>query len=242
EMIRLYPEGGWTFLRQPELDAELVINGDPRAKTHAHGDCGRGSFELWWRGAVLIREPGNPTYTLPARHWYRSGQGQNVTCVDGLSPGISHEYQERMPDWYCEVQDGSWHMVGREAVVFCCRGFRRLPRAVDWQRQWMWKGSRQLVMEERLEGRGSVQLDSYLHLGDAPWQQVSAAEWQCPLPASAEHSGLARMTIVAPAGTAATQMPARFAPEYGIEKQGSMLVISGNVQLPIRWSVAWEFE
>src|SRR5262249_49840888 len=67
--LRLFPEGGWAFLRSPGLDAELVINGDPGSKTRGHGDCGRGSFELWWRGTVLIREPGNPTYTLPARHW-----------------------------------------------------------------------------------------------------------------------------------------------------------------------------
>jgi len=240
--IRLYPEGGWAFLRKPELDAELVINGDTRPMTRGHGDCGRGSFELWWRGTLLIRDPGNPTYNLPARHWYRSGQGQNVTCVNGLPPGISHEYQERMPNWYCEVQAGTWQVNGKSGVTFHCKGFRRLLSPVDWERQWVWNDSRRLVMRERLEGQGSVQLDSYLHLGDAPWSEFSSQEWRCDLPVNAQHSGFVRMMIEGPAGTGTMRRPARFAPEYGIEKDGSMLVISGKAQLPVSWSVTWEFE
>lgn len=241
-LVRLYPEGGWAFLRRPELDAELVINGDTVAMTRGHGDCGRGSFELWWRGTLLIREPGNPTYNLPTRHWYRSGQGQNVTCVNGLPPGISHEYQERMPNWYCKVQDGSWQIMPMEGVIFQCKGFRRLPSPVDWERRWIWQAPGRLVMQERLEGQGSVQLDSYLHLGDTPWTNFGSSEWQCELPENAHHPGRVRMVLAAPFGTDTVRRPARFAPEYGIEKPGWMLVISGHVQLPVSWSVTWEFE
>lgn len=239
--VRLYPEGGWAFLRRPELDAELVINGDTGSMTRGHGDCGRGSFELWWRGTLLIREPGNPTYNLPARHWYRGGQGQNVTCLNGLPPGISHEYQERMPDWYCSVQDGSWQLM-REGVVFHCKGFRRLPSPVDWARQWVWQAPRRLVMHEKLQGQGSVQLDSYLHLGDAPWSSFGSSEWRCNLPKNAHHPGRVRMVLATPVGTDTLRLPAPFAPEYGAEKLGSMLSISGKVQLPVSWSVTWEFE
>ena len=190
---------------------------------------------------MLIREPGNPTYTLPTRHWYRSGQGQNVTCVNGLSPGISHEYQERMPDWYCEVQEGSWRVKGKRAVAFRCQGFRRLPSPVDWERQWMWQAPNQLVMSERLEGQGIVQIDSYLHLGDAAWKEVDTAEWRFELPGSGKPTALVRMLITAPQGSTTVRMPAPFAPEYGVEKPGSTVVISGKVNLPITWSVMWEF-
>src|SRR6185436_13570014 len=45
----LYADGGWAFLRRPDLGVELVAHGDPRKRTYTHGDAGRGSFELWWR-------------------------------------------------------------------------------------------------------------------------------------------------------------------------------------------------
>ena len=97
------------------------------------------------------------------------------------------------------------------------------------------------MMSERLEGEGSVQIDSYLHLGDTAWKEFDTAEWRFQLPGTSEPPAFVRMRITAPHGSTAVRTPAPFAPEYGIEKAGSTVVISGKVNLPVAWSVMWEF-
>jgi len=94
-------------------------------------------------------------------------------------------------------------------------------------------------MEEQLEGQGLVRVDSYLHLGDTTWQQMSDREWQFTSLTNGKEGGVVRM-IISAIGTI-QKIPSRFAPEYGVEKPGSLLVISGDIQLPVTWSVIWDF-
>lgn len=234
----LYADGGWAFLKRPELGVELVIHGDPRKKTYPHGDAGRGSFELWWRGAVLIREPGNVCYGTPSRHWYRSGVGQNVTCLNGLAPGISQEYQGRLPGWYVDTQTGAWQRLPNGGFSFCAGGYERLGCPVNLERKWHWASERRLVMEEEINGKGDFSFTSRLHLGDAAWVELSAARYTF---ASTKHSGGVEMCLHLPPGVTLKLESSRFAPEYGVEVTGRSVALSGRVRLPIRWSASWEF-
>ena len=60
---RLYAGGGFAFLRpassRPAAAIEVAIHADARPEARAHGDAGRGSFEVRCGGAVFIREPGS---------------------------------------------------------------------------------------------------------------------------------------------------------------------------------------
>ncbi len=84
---RFYPQGGFMFLRSSDGAVELTVHADPRPEARAHGDSGRGSFELWWRGQMIVREPGSIlSSSNPRSSWSRSGSAQNVTCLNGLGP------------------------------------------------------------------------------------------------------------------------------------------------------------
>jgi len=233
----LYPNGGWAFLRRPELGVELAVHADPRAKTHTHGDAGRGSFELWCRGQVLIRDPGNASYTDTRRQWYRSGAGQNVTCLNGIGPGISQEHQERLPAWYFDVQDGTLESPAEGGIVYRGGGFRRLGMPVALMRRWRWETPSCLAMDERLEGSGRFRFVTRLHLGDAAWTRAGAASFRFSQVGAPD----VEMSVETPSNSRIEIRESRFAPEYGVEVSGRVLEISGTVTLPVMWVARWTF-
>lgn len=233
----LYNQGGWIFLQHNALNVQLSIHGDPRATTFCHGDSGRGSFELWWKGEVLIREPGNPAYYLKTRHWYRSGHGQNVSCLNGLAPGISFEDQQKLPEWYYACQNGEWVQEGN-AVIYYANGFKRLHPSIRSYRKWFWNDDHQLVMREHISGDVKVNFESFLHLGDAPWHQIAKDHFECRTPT---FQSIARMTLCPPSGAQVRIKQTSFAPEYGVELPGRTVVIKLPVKLPVEWGVIWDF-
>jgi hypothetical protein len=48
------------------------------------------------------------------------------------------------------------------------------------------------------------------------------------------------MIVKAPATMTLAEEPCSFLPEYGVEKQGRLLLITGIQQLPFSWSVEWK--
>jgi hypothetical protein len=234
----LFPEGGWAFLRRPELAVELVIHGDPRKRTYTHGDAGRGSFELWCNGTVLVREPGNVSYATSRRHWYRSGAAQNVTCLNGIAPGLSQEYQGLLPAWYCGGQDGTWQRLPGGGFAYHTRGLSRLHSSIALERRWYWDPEGRLSMEEEVTGSGWFKFTSCLHLGNAPWQQESPQGFV--LRPDTSPSAI-EMRFQFPRELAIQVRPSHFAPDYGVEVPGKRIEVRGYVRLPLRWSVAWEF-
>lgn len=234
--IVLYPQGGWAFVTDTNLDMDLAVHGDPRRETHHSGDAGRGTFELWWKNVVLIREPGNPTYTLKARHWYLNGAGQNVSSLNDIPPGISSEYQPYLPLWYFARQNGEWKQLGGRGVKYSSRGLSRLDSSIVLTRTWFWRAETRLVMEESITGNGKYRFTSNLHLGDAPWRQEDASTFICPVGDSQ-----VSMKLFLPQNIKIEVMPSKYAPEYGVEKDGRTLLLFGKVKLPFTWSVEWEF-
>jgi Heparinase II/III-like protein/Heparinase II/III N-terminus len=240
-VARLYPEGGFAFLRSADGTLEIVAHGDPRQDGATHGDCGRGAFELWWRGHVLIREPGSFWSPTDARSaWYRSGAAQNVTCIDGLAPAVSQEDQRRLPAWYWKQPANTWQRLAGPALQFACNGFRRLGSAVGLVRTWSFDPEGKPAFSERLTGAGSAGMESRLFLGEGEWGSLRplAGRWEIGWSGGAGER--VTLAVVAPQGVEVTLERTSVLSEYGVEQPAQVLVLRGRVQLPCEWSVGCE--
>jgi hypothetical protein len=240
---RLYSSGGWFFSKSPSIDAELVVHADPRSRTDIHGDCGKGSFELWWDGLVIIRDPGNVSYSTAGRHWYKSGAAQNVTCINGLAPGISGEYQRKLPVWYTEVQEGDWQEDEPGTFLFCARGLSRIGQPTKVSRHWKWETPYRLVMEEEIDCEQRAKLTSFLHLGSAPWKQLATRRFMLQLPPTGNSEVRSvSMVLDAPRAARVEVQSMRYAPEYGVEVGSNALIVKGRIVGITKWRVTWEFK
>lgn len=238
KIVKLYSLGGWGIIRDDTMKVDLTIHGDPDVKTRHSGDSGRGTFELWWKGLILIREPGNPTYTLPARHWYRSGAGQNVTCLNNLAPGIDAEDQSSLPAWYYSCQEGQWYIYDEAGLKYCCNGLSRLHPSIKLERYWGWLNVERLIMREYISGKGSYRFSSSVHLGDAFWKQQDQNSFVLN---HTDSAGQVSMNFRVSNQVRLSLKKVKYAPEYGVEKIGSVILVHGKVRLPFSWEVVWQF-
>lgn len=236
---RIYPQGGFAFLRSSTSRAELTVHGDPRARAFVHGDTGRGSFEIWWQGQVIVREPGSFfSSSDPKSRKYRSGMLQNVTCLNGLAPGISVEDQRNLADWYCQGS-GTWKELLNQGIEFQCEGFRRLNSNTLLRRAWRFDPYGNLLLNEQVDGTARVCLESRLCLGDYSWGPL---RWDKSSNSGAlEANGSVRLEIQASSEISAAIEQGSFIPEYGIEKTGLVLTLRGLKQLPFCWQARWTF-
>jgi len=223
------------------LNAELVAHGDSRNTVGAHGDAGRGSFELWWNGHVLVREPGS-FFGGSDTNWrsYQCAGSQNVTSLDGLPPVISKSDERYATPWYLP-QGGAWEMLPDGGVRFQCTAFRRLYDDITSFRTWRFEQPDTLLFEERIEGSNRVRFESRICLGDAEWSPIEKTDsagsgkllWKGADGSSAE------MSIHAPADISLASQSCTFLPEYGVEKLGRLLVLNGSKKLPFSWTAQW---
>jgi hypothetical protein len=223
---RLYPDGGFAFLRAGRL--EVAIHADPRPEMRAHGNAGRGSFEVVCEGALVIREPGS--YLQPGdpqSAWSRSGAAHNVTCLDGLSPVVEHPH---CPAWYSHGE-GSWQHTSA-GLAFASASFRRLAAGIRQTRTWHIDDAGRLRFEETIEGTRPVRFSSRLHLGPGSWMLE-----RNPGPAHVVTlaNGEFRLILHLTAAVEASLDPGSFFPEYGASKMCHVLHLSGSVALPYRW-------
>ncbi len=240
---RLYPAGGFAFARPESSDVDLVVHADPRPDVCAHGDAGRGSFELRWRDEFLVREQGS--FLGPSSLGQvprRTGRIQNVTCLDGLAPGVTPEDRQFLPKWYVP-NGGTLELIDGSGIQLRCEGFRRLRPDILLFRKWRVDDSGNVLFEERIEGQGEAGFESRMCLGDLPWGQpewdadsdVSRMRWQNDNGASVQ------MTVHPPKGAKVRVDPCTFVAEYGQQKPGRMLRVAGEQRLPLEWHVKWEF-
>ena len=238
----IYSRGGFVFLRSADGETELTVHGDPRSEVHAHGDAGRGSFELWWRGQVIVREPGSIlSSSNPISAWSRSGKAQNVTCLQNLAPSLSVEDRQHLPASYGN-HGGCWVRKGRRTASFGWSGFERIrPGTVVW-RNWEVEDDN-LLFEERIDGSGEVKFESRLFLGAGTWMVKSgdsAGGNEIRWLGRDGSSGVMRFTL--PGGVVARLEDGVCLPEFGVEQTSSVLLLSGRVTLPVRWSASWKLE
>lgn len=236
-----YPQGGFMFLRSIDEALELIVHADPRAEVRAHGDSGRGSFELWWRGQIIVREPGSILSSSNLRSvWSHCGLAQNVTCLNGLAPGVMAEDRNCLPPNYA-TQGGAWVLSRDREIEFRWNGFERIRQGIVLWRTWRFNEADELSFEERIDGSGEVQLQSRLCLGDGRWELVhpdseSEAELQCNF----LDGSTVNVRLNLPPGVTGTLAEGCYLPEFGIEQQSPVLVLTGNVKLPIRWTAKWQ--
>ena len=239
----LFPKGGFVMLRSASLDAELVAHGDERGSAGTHGDTGSGSYELWWKGNILVREPGSFFNPADARSaFYHSAQGQNVTTIDALSPALTKEDARFLARWYWP-QGGTWKESSCSQATYECGAFSRLDDSLSLTRQWRFEGSDKLIFEETIEGNKAIVFESRVCLGDATWK-VSEESYNKGIWCfgwNSEDGSSAWMTVSVPKAVNVRLQPCKFLPEYGVEKDGRSLVLGGFLQLPFSWSIEWRF-
>jgi hypothetical protein len=233
---RVYPQGGFAFLRGG--DVEVAAHGDPRTEVRGHGDAGRGSYEVWRSGQVLIREPGCFLYARhPRFEWYRSGAGQNVTCVRGVAPGLTSTLTRQLPNWYWPA-GGNWEVSG-PMIRFYCQGFRRLQDPVDLVRDWRIEEGGALVFSEQIQSpvndRPRVQISSYICLGDLNWKPEQEGDTMRSISARAADGSVVRIRYDVPAGGVLRLTDAGYIPEYGVERPAVQVQLSAKVELPFQW-------
>lgn len=235
--VRLYPSGGYAFLRSPVSGAELAAHADPDPTPRAHGDAGRGSFELWWRGHVIIREPGcylRPGH--PRSEWYRSPKAQNVTCLDGLGPVLA--CNGKVPSWY-RPSHGSWRIAPEGGVCFEDPAFERVHPHWSARRTWRFVGGA-LEFEEQLAGGGSARFESRLFLGDGPWGNLHKQTGLWTISSSTTAPPVS-LFLTVPDTIQITLEQAQHTPEYGAEQPAEYLMLQGKIDLPIHWNLRCEF-
>jgi hypothetical protein len=192
---------------------------------------------------VLVREPGS-FYSSSDGDW-RSFQGadsQNVTSLDGLPPVITKHDERYATPWY-RPEGGGWETLADGGIRFQCKAFSRLHADITLFRTWRFEQPDTLRFEERIEGSRLVQFESRLCLGGANWGPIekAAAAGAGTMKWRAEDGSSAEMIVQTPPEIAMAIRPFEFLPEYGVKKEGRVLVLTGAQKLPCSWNVQWKF-
>lgn len=132
---------------------------------------------------------------------------------------------------------GALSLAGGE-LKLRCDGFQRLRSGVVLFRTWRFGEDGSLVFEERIEGRGEVEFESRICLGDLSWRQLApdatCIGWQ------GSDGSSAQMNIEPPSGVIATIQPCNFVVEYGLQKAGLVWSLAGKQSLPLQWRMKCE--
>lgn len=195
---------------------------------HAHADIF--SYELCVKGKALIVDAGVFEYAAgPMRDYVRSTRAHNTVCVDG---------KNQAECW------GSFRVARRYApvaVTFDKTGYRSLFQGTfDGYAKLIGDGIshkreivcdeelRQIVVTDFLEGLGTHLIESCIHLHADVALTVEENKAFLKL-------GNIDCVIEVLAG-ALTVEDSWYCPEFGLKRRNQMLVVGGNVQLPLRVS------
>ena len=239
--MKLYPNGGFAFLRAPRHAAELVVHADPRPEIRAHGDAGQGSFEVRYEGEVVIREPGSFLRFRDRKSvWSRSAAAQNVTCLNGLAGVVSLPEDASLAPWYWP-QSNSEIGLQENGLRFRSHGFQRLQCDLTLERVWYFDEDFRLVLEERIAGvaRSWFQFESHLCLGDGELSAMRRDGDLVIFDLTGRRASV-RMRIEVPSEVCASIQAGSVIPEYGVEKAARVLLLHGRVRPPVRWRLRIE--
>jgi hypothetical protein len=229
------------FLRSEDQSLELAVHADPRSEVRAHGDGGRGSFDLSWRGNVLVRAPGSIlSSSHPRSAWSRSGSRQNVTCLNALPPAVSAKDRVFVPAEYTN-RGGTWMTCTDGLLEFRWNGFERIRDGIILRRTWRLSANNGLSVDENVDGTGTVQFESRLWLGDALWERSPFAHHGHHELHREYADGPVNLTITLPQGVHGRLEEGTYFPEFGVESKTAVFVFCGTARLPIHWTATWQF-
>jgi len=212
---RLFPHAGVAVARTDTGHYLLVTNGIVGTNgfgNHKHND--QLSFEYHHAGKALIVDPGSFVYTsdADARNLFRGTASHNTLCIDGV------EQNEMRPDWLFRMFETSraesLSFDDREdAAEYSGRhhGYERLPEPVTHERTLrLLKQSGELVVVDRLTGRGRHELRWHFHLAPG-----IVAERTTETAVTLEADGR-RWHLRLPSGLDISIRPAFYSPSYGV--------------------------
>jgi hypothetical protein len=230
----LFPSGGYLFAAHPTMSLELAAHGDPRPASFCHGDAGRGSFEIWFRGRRIVVDGGMPTYQPGVvREGFRGAAGQNVVSIDDLAPALLQDQVRDLPRWYVDSFEGGAWQSDSSSATFTWHGFRRYRPGLTWLRTFRWSGVR-IDIQDRLEGwAGEARVEARVHFGERGWEH--------PAPGLFTIGGC-RMRLAGPRDWPTTLVEMGHATDYGVLVDGQGVRMSGSLKLPASWSWSFEFE
>lgn len=226
--------GGFAFLRSQS--AELAVHADPNPNVEAHGDCGRGTFEYWNHGVCIIKEPGCFKGPGGPGSELSDPAGQNITCVDGLSPVIAAVDRSLLPAWYETGIDNL--LLYHSEICLTSRAFARVQSDMELTRTWSLDSSGNLHMKEKISGGSRALVTSRLHLAGSAWcvsQQGSEFEFSR---VDANQAVLLRINL--PVGWKAELIEGLVCTEYGVVQQAQVVFISGVAEFPTAWTMQCE--
>jgi uncharacterized heparinase superfamily protein len=217
------------FIHQ-SADLYLIIDGGPISPdflpAHAHADIF--SYELSLQGKPLVVDAGVFDYQAGAmRDYVRSTRAHNTVCVDGVSQAEcwgSFRVARRYPP-----SDVSFRKTGnRSQFQGRFAGYAKLigdqiihKRAVTCD-----EASREILVEDFLEGRGEHAIESCIHLHPEARVEVEGSGVVAKID---EVQGV--IEILAGDWTVEDSW---YCPEFGLRQQNKVIVIGGRMNLPAR--------
>lgn len=193
---------------------------------HAH--CDLLSLELSLDGRRLIVDTGVSGYDEdPSRHYVRSTAAHNTVRVAGAEQSEvwgTFRVGRRATPLSGRINTG---LNGEITVSGAHDGYRHLPQRVVHFRELMWgPGERTLRIEDRFDGRGTVRIESFLHL--APDVTISGAGHDFELRRLGER--IARLCVVDHIDV--DLHSGDYCPEFGKRLSAPLLVMSKEAALP----------
>lgn len=160
--LAVFPETGYAVWRRGDLWLAFDCGppSPPYLPAHAHADAL--SFQLWLGGRPAVVDPGMPTYEPgPERDWFRGTRAHSTVAVDGDQFELWGAFRSG-PLPQVELLEASDHEL---VAAVTARGVRHERR--------IRLGGNDLVVHDRLEGRGRRLVESSLPL--AAGVELSAA-------------------------------------------------------------------
>jgi hypothetical protein len=230
----LFASGGLLLAAHEGIGLELVVHGDPRPASASHGDAGRGSFEIWYRGRPIVADGGVPTYEPgELRDAFRGAEGQSVVAIDGLAPVLLQDQVRDLPRWYVDSLEGGLWRTESNGATFEWRGFRRHRPGLTWVREFRWSGPR-LEIRDRLEGRAAdAHVEARVRFGETGWRN--------PAPGLFVTAGC-RARLDGPPDGSVDLTGMRRATDYGVLIEGQGVRMSGTLRLPSSWTWSFDFD
>jgi hypothetical protein len=207
EGLSVFPETGYAVVRREGIWLAFDCGAPSPAYLPAHAHADALSFQLWLDGKPVVIDPGMPTYEAGAeRSWFRGTRAHSTISLDGADQFELWGAFRSGPLPQVQLLEAGQDSV--EASVTWRGGVRHVRRIAI--------GSGEIVVRDRLEGRGRHAFESTLPLGDGATRPIEAT------------GGLAHAS------------ERRSVAERLYERQsGDALVVRGRLELPAE--LGWRF-